>query len=531
MVNRIWIFFSNRVNFSPTSQWDGTNQRVNTVIANTDQFLIERPLQPKKAMQEYASQNWIITPKQFSSLQDALEIWKEFIIRSEHPQEYAVVSWLAESYRIKPEDIEKYKAWKTPEELFEIPITEYEIIDNELSKNSEFLAKDKEDSFDYKRINHRKKEALIIALMARVWYISDQKIFRFLKLLSWRKFIQYAEKLDTDVNDVLSEQSFSISEYIKGINHTVLVDKDISWKYYIVSNWYFDVWEESQTYMDMIIIQDWEIIENWGSFFARKKWTLDHNSRQIKDRRVFDHMKLIEEYEKIRNLDKFDCNHAPIMEFQTWFDEQQYFLQYHKWAESRKKERFILDRELKEWEFESPFFRWVTWPEWLTMDVWTYYFSDETKSWWALTLEDEEASFDFHYDDIFTQLMIRKRKAQFDSFTNFQWQSMLLCSGHTRIAEVFKPDIYVWIPKEVMNEINFTKMFEITNAMEKWFKLKMHVVSDWKRCIVKIITTQEEIDTIHDWIDTSIEARKKQRDTRKLLKNDIPKSLRIAIMN
>jgi hypothetical protein len=48
------------------------------------------------------------------------------------------------------------------------------------------------------------------------------------------------------------------------------------------------------------------------------------------------------------------------MEFQTSRSGNSYFLQYHRGRDKGEIRNFILERELEEAEFESPFFRGIT---------------------------------------------------------------------------------------------------------------------------------------------------------------------------
>ena len=77
---------------------------------------------------------------------------------------------------------------------------------------------------------------------------------------------------------------------------------------------------------------------------------------------------VIELYETIRNIQKFDPNHCPIVEFQTDKYKNNYFLQYHR-TRQMEHTTFILDRDLQEDEFEAVYVRGATPPEWLILDI------------------------------------------------------------------------------------------------------------------------------------------------------------------
>lgn len=494
MKNLLTRGWDNKVSSPASEWWSSIWTQVNKLLKNIDEFLEEKPLQPKRAIQEYACKNGIRTPKMFDSLEEALASGKKFIIRSEHPQEYAGVSGLSESVVYKPKVIAKYLEWKTEEELRGKVITEQELLSSRLNDDSEFHR----GWVTWGMIEWSAWRKITDAMLARIWYLPEQEILRVLSLISSYAFVSYAAKTDEDVNDVVSQQSYSFSEYIEWINHTVIKDKDIKGKYYIVSRGYYDEGWEDKSYHDMIIIQDGEVIREWWYFRANKSWTISDDARKIEFRGIFNHNNLIEKYERVRKLPKFDSNHCPIMEFQSSFDGEEYFLQSHRGSDIQIKESFTLDRQLEEWEVELDFFRGTTSPEWIIINAWSFYVSDNKTRNWSFPVCEEEASFDIHHDSIFSQIMARKRKVQLGNYKNFDWEAMCLTSGHASIAEVFKPDMYTPIPEELFNSIPFEKISDITSSMWVPYRIKLRIISDGNRCLVKRITTDEEIDSDYE---------------------------------
>lgn len=493
MTNILRDSFETRV-FSPSYE-DGASvwNQVDTLLQRNDKFLDERPLQPKRAIQEYAAQNGIRVPKRFDSLEEALASGRKFIIRSEHPQEYAGISGLSESIVYDPKRIQKYLEWKTEEDLRKRVITEDEIISNRLNEGSEF----NRGGRTWHMLDWTAERRIVEAMLARISYLPEKDILRIISIVRSFFFVSYASKMDLDVNDVLAEQSYTFWEYIEGINHTVVKDKDSDNKYYIISRGFFERDGEDRSYYDMIIVEDGDIIREWGWFYAKKSWTLSDGARWIEFKWIFNHRSLINQYERVRSLPKFDPNHCPIMEFQSWFEGKEYFLQYHRWSDINKKEAFVLDRELEEWEVELDFFRWTTSPEWIIVETWSDYIDDRKIKWWSYPICEEDASFDLHHDSIFSQIMTRRRKVQFGNFKNFDWLTMCLNSGHASIAEVFKSDMYVPVPDDFYKEIPFSKIRDISSSIWVPYKIKIRVISDGKRCFVKRLTTDEEIMSDH----------------------------------
>jgi len=501
---------NNRNRSSCKTSWESVNKNINSLLESSDQFLIEKPLQPKRAIQEYVSSHGTKTPKRYNSLLEAVNSWKKFIIRSEHPQEYDGISWLSDSIVVNPDDIIKYQSEKSPTELENLPFTKEDIKSRKI--NWEMM--------DAIAEHNAKKE-----LIKRIWFLSEEKILNTLKIFDNYFFEAYAHKMNLDINNVLSEQSYTFYEYIPGINHSIIADKDTLNRYYIISNSSDLTWWACTSYNDWIIIQDWKILnEDWSYFVweRRNKW------KKLNNRRIFNHDILIQKYNEIRKLWKFDSNHCPVMEFQTPLDNSSpYFLQYHRLRDKRniEKESFILDRDLEEGEFESPYFRWTTSPEWIIVCAWFYYewfnlvwctrkeWRSKIKEWnesirelekkyiqdWEFPISEEEASFDFHHDIIFQQIMSKKRLINFQTIHNneevFKWEIMKLCDWHSSIAKHFKADMFVTILEKRENKLyNYDKIYDLCNALRSPYRVKIRVISDGERCYVKPITTKEEVE-------------------------------------
>jgi len=188
-----------------------------------------------------------------------------------------------------------------------------------------------------------------------------------------------------------SEVSFSFWELLEGYNRTIVADSAVKGRYHVM------------TYLAPILkpeekrssLYNYAIVEN-GLIVQEFIKPLTSDLKEGLP-------KIIEFYESVRNLGKFDPNHCPIMEIQTIGDKN-YFLQYHRTI-NRDLSTFSLDRELENGEYLAKFVRGTTKPEGIILNVAMYY--PEYK------IEDEEASFDFHYNDSFSQIMGRKRIANF----------------------------------------------------------------------------------------------------------------------
>lgn len=463
--------------------WTFSNQNVLLLLDCSDSFLANRPLQPKKEVADYVSRMWFLVPKRFDSLEQAVASWYKFVVRSEHPQEYSWVSGLAESYVIDPQKIWKYETepdW---------PLSDKEIC-NGVDKNGDRINK-------YGWKDEEKK------LFNYFWKIPDAEILRKLSLFSYKRYQLLGEIIHQDADELFKEHSFSFWEYIPGINHSIVADKDIPNRYYIFS----DRYSHDIHYHDGIIVQDGNIIDCWG-YHSMK-------GAKLENMRIFNHNSLIETYEKIRNLEAFDSSHVPIMEIQTSIEDNQlYFLQYHRARDAQVyKKPFTLSRDKEEWEVEANFVRWKTESEWIIVDTGSYYY-------WTYSVKNlhEQASFDFHYNNIFFDCMSQSRIVNFGfkplGFKSIAW---FIVSWHDSMARMFKADMFVNIERSDFEDlgIDFRKIFLLGEALWKPYTIKVRVVSDGKKAYVKVVTPLEQIEKDYqEYVWNEAEYLKKVRNGR-----------------
>src|SRR3989344_2761350 len=243
----------------------------------------------------------------------------------------------------------------------------------------------------------------------------------------------YCKLLGLNQAEFRRQTSFSIWEALPGFNRTVVADSAVEGRYHI-----------------MTMSKDWKN--------RLHSYTLVDNGAEIKDyvnplpeelRKGLS--ELIETYEKIRTLGRFDNNHCPIMEFQT-FRGKNYFLQYHR-TRDFSPAGFTLDRGLQEGEIEIPFVRGATSKEGGVFKVTVYYSGDL-----FFNPEDEDGSFDFHRNTIFSDLQYRKRRLQVRSEAFVASELDALAVGHYPRSRMFKPEVSAILPIELVlrdNEVVF----------------------------------------------------------------------------
>lgn len=138
------------------------------------------------------------------------------------------------------------------------------------------------------------------------------------------------------VRKLLAEVSYSFWEVVDGgQNYMVIADNAINGRYHFILR------ETKENYLT--------VIENGEIVFS------DNESKSLTPSEF---AKMIKFYEEVRNLDRFDPNHCPIVECQ-FVDPDVYFLQYFRSNDFQEAD-FVLDRPLEENEIKAQFVRGIT---------------------------------------------------------------------------------------------------------------------------------------------------------------------------
>ena len=189
---------------------------------------------------------------------------------------------------------------------------------------------------------------------------------------------------------------------------------------------------------------------------------------------------LVDFYEQIRNLDNFDPNHCPIMEFITAGDKN-YFLQYHRTRDFSPSE-FNLDRDPEKGEFEVPFVRGATPPEGIDCKITVCYLGE-----WEFDTMGEDGSYDFHYNVIFPEIVARKRKVQMVGHGNFDKLLSDLTIGHLQRSKVFKPQVSIIHDGDDVLTPDDDEIFDKQLDRGENAHINLHVTSDGRRAFVRRI--------------------------------------------
>lgn len=385
--------------------------------------------QPKRTIGDYVEQNGILVPRRFDNLKQARRSGLPILIRSEHPQEYDGVSGLLSSWSLYRES-KKYGIVSPPADSIE---TEEQLKEGMLNL--------KTDDFS-----------------------TTSKARFFIK--------NYCAYLGIDPSEFEDEISYSLWEELGGLNRRVFADSAVLGRYHITTL------GDCMRMVNYTIVEDGKILES--------------HPRPLPIELEEGLLNLIDVYEKIRHLSNFDPIHCPIMEFQT-FDGKDYFLQYHRTRDFEPMD-FELDRELKQGEHRALFVRGATSPEGKVFRATFRYAGWENMipyTKWPLP-DVEEASFDIHYNYVFSEIMTRRRQAQFnelgDNVHKNTWHFLEFAAGHNNYSKLMKPGLFLssycerhFGISEEESELTFRRAQETGENQ----CVDIYVISDGKKAYVK----------------------------------------------
>lgn len=419
-------------------QVEEVREEIRERLEQKDRFLENPPRQPKKELADMLEARGILVPRRFENLADALKAirqGREIVVRSEHPQEYASAAGLLGSYVLGADRIAKGKAF-CDEKGTEIDWDNF---------YEHFGRADVEDDAENRIFGSLET--------------TDQTAFEDnLKKLSLPYIRRYCELLGLDVDKFIEGMSYSYWEKISGLNRSIVADSAVPGRYHIFTT-------EGYQYHNYAIVDNGQIVLD-------KPMTMTDELKAGLE-------EVIAFYEKIRNAEGFNPAHCPLVEFQT-HEDQNYFLQYHR-TRDMEPCSWQLDRELEEGEFEATFVRGATSPEGTVLNVAMYYPHER-----ATAETNEDGSFDFHYDHIFSEVMSRRRVANFNNKSLYKL-SVSCIDAHLPKSKLFNPQISISISDDNLPPDLPEKMFQQTKESGKPATIKVRVVSDGRKAYVKFL--------------------------------------------
>ncbi|EKD50481.1 MAG: hypothetical protein ACD_62C00530G0001 [uncultured bacterium] len=398
----------------------------------TDHFVANPVLQPKLAVANYVASQGFLVPTRYDSLDEALESQKPFIMRSEHPQDYAGASGLMQSYFVKPDVVSSLK----------MPINHFET--NQLSRTD---------------------------------------MISFLNLLGPKIRGESVGPFDEAVARLSSENMTDYCHYM-GLSEELFI-KDISYSY----------WME-QTGFNISIVADNTIPGRYHitlrgkgvSYILREGNDVLKMATTENDTAVVQAIstRMVPWYEAIRSLPHFNPQHCPIIEAQ-FFNGAIYFLQYLR-ARDFNPAQFVLDRSLEEGEQEALWVRGATSPDGhIFQTAIDYPEIIHHGEYFFPVLDAEAGSANSITSHMYNEIMSRRREVQFCNFGDDKSVLPHIADGHLKMTLLFKPRISlianVW--QNVSPELNEKREAMLEKNMVP--RIPVRVVADGRKAYFKVI--------------------------------------------
>lgn len=443
-------------------------------ITARDRFLTHPLAQPKLGIAAHIEKTCpgIKVPRRFSSYAEGLNECGTIFLRSEHPQEYAGVSGLFESFAFSQEDITRWRA-------------EHSI--DPSSKDVDFSV--------YENNQNNMLQALptLEKILAHIGLVPDEDIVLWLRRFFRHKAEAYGEELGTKEtpDEILEQLSFSAWEYIEGLNGSIVADTGVPGRYHI----FLHGERNGNRFVTHTIVERGTVIKSEPHDIANV--TTDAISTQS----------FIDLYEQVRHAPGFDQTHSPIVEFQYTDNGDIYFLQYHRAQDKIVfREPFTLGRAPEEGEIEASFVRGATDPEGVEIHV-------EVRDRWLYRGHNQQTTRDGAYgaglDIAFSDSMSRLRTANLREMRTPKNFSVNLADGHNRKSLVFKPEVFIGLPEGALKDAGFDKFHRRYDQLlrdrglsdeeayeymtETPIQVPMRVISDGNRAFVKVLKTPEEV--------------------------------------
>jgi len=414
-----------------------------------DYFQEHPPEQPKADIGAYVESCGVLVAPRYAGYKDALRALakgERICVRSEHKDEYDGMSGLLKTYKFSLEDVRLgLEALRTHE--------------GEISADA-YL---KRGASENDRWN---TEQMLIA-SASIGQVDQDFFEAVLADLDTRDIQYYAKLSGQSLEKVASGISYSYWKEVPGFNRSIIEDTAIRGKYYITAVGYRE--GTDRILSNVTIVEKDRIVSQYG--------------KTLTDELQASLPKLIEQYETVRQLSRFDSDHCPMIEIQTAYDGQHYFLQYHR-TRDRETAQFTLTRKKQEDEIEAIMVRGVTPPGGITVEVGGYYVDrDDTLE--AL-LQREAGSFDWHFNQIFISLASKHRQVNC-MLTTPQRLAGDLVTGHAEKERVFSAKLFVALPPESLSKEYVGEHIHQAVVTRKRSTLTLHIESDGRRALVKIL--------------------------------------------
>jgi len=278
---------------------------------------------------------------------------------------------------------------------------------------------------------------------------------------------QYCIFTKKQVDEEKAKVSFSYWELLEGFNRTIVADSAIEGRYHVTSRQGFSK-------VNYSIYENGELTSMMAS--------------KLSGDLIGGIEGVIEFYEAIRKLDRFDPDNCPIVEFQT-VNGKNYFLQYHR-SRDFYPSTFTLDRPPRNEEMVAHFVRGATPEEGITCDVTTHYwwyhgmFGDRKMKQKLGIPKVEEGSFDLFWNQTYPEIMLPQRRLQFCRGGQPDRLLMQSVIGHLQRSKLFKPEVSLIVSDDDLIKLIKDEgpvIWERVARNRQDEKVRLNVVSDGRR--------------------------------------------------
>lgn len=402
-------------------------------MISPDYFLAHKPSQPKKEVIDFAEKQGIPVPRRFNDLQNALSSGRDFVIRSEHPQDYEGVSGLLKSLYVTAKEVASASV-RSQKEI------DWTFVSNYRGGNIEPL----QEAENY--------------LVANVDVLPQATVERRLRSLSNQKIEWHCNLLGLDFNAFAGDISYSYWERLSGINRSVVADSAIEGRYHIFSQ-----------------VPDNDY--SWGYTVVEKDAMQYCGTEDLSPEADASLASIPKFYETVRHLEYFSATHCPLIEVQT-VGIDHLLLQYLRTRDFQPP-LFDLDREPDNEEMEAFLVRGATPKDGLVLKV--------NVRWMNATqqLSEEEAGLDCHYNEIYSQIMVMRRKLLIERAESMHEIGIKAQDDHLSKAKLFKPQISVVLKRRDWKSIIERVQPDSLEGFSIPHPVTVRVVSDGRRSFLK----------------------------------------------
>lgn len=357
-----------------------------------DYYLRNPPRQPKSEIADYLASCGILVPRRFASFREAWDSGQPFILRSEHPDEYA-----------GPSDL----------------LISCEVHQNAVLELLEFLKSSDEQTNENLLFFY----GAIVPVAQCMLRNQIDKIESCLWDYQQKRIEAYCRIAGQNPQAFREAGSYSYWQLLEGTNKSLVADSAVASRYHIFS-------EEGRLF-------DYSIYDNGRIASAAR-----HDACRELAQRTSAHLgEDMGFYERIRELPRFDRCHCPIVEFQST-DKGNQFLQYHRTRDFQAP-TFTLEQSPEPGMVQAYLVRGATPPGGLEINV-AFRYTAASPATGPFFWRSGRASWTCE------KICCSKRPVQLINVSSIERFADLLATRHMITTMLFKPGISVLINHEAL---------------------------------------------------------------------------------